>query len=194
MSYFGASGGSDFLRQHLVGQLNSLEADVRRLREAMASPDGAPEWFIDKVRNVAGHLGDGLDQRLRDEFGYRASTLAADALALALQAEIDNLRAALLDPTPEVFKSARGAANAIEEIDATIARLQHLQAFDGQLAEAARRGKEHAARYRWRKKRDDAEVAEAGGNVKKAAKLRAEAAVMLRQDWVVAFPGEQPPA
>ena len=47
---------------------------------------------------------------------------------------------------------------------------------------------------RWQKKRDEAEVAEAGGNAKKAAKLRAEAGAMFAQDWLRAFPGDAVPA
>jgi hypothetical protein len=50
------------------------------------------------------------------------------------------------------------------------------------------------ARYRAQKKLDEAEVAEAGGSTKKAAKLRAEAGAVLALDWSRAFPGEQNPA
>ncbi|MBA3319535.1 MAG: hypothetical protein H0T50_15795 [Gemmatimonadales bacterium] len=62
------------------------------------------------------------------------------------------------------------------------------------MIELERRDKERAARHRWQKKRDEAEVAEAGGNAKKAAKLRAEAGAMFAQDWLRAFPGDAVPA
>lgn len=53
--------------------------------------------------------------------------------------------------------------------------------------------KERAARYRSQKKLDEAEVAAAGGNMRKADKLRKEASVLLTQDWAQAFPGEYAP-
>jgi hypothetical protein len=56
-----------------------------------------------------------------------------------------------------------------------------------------RGGKEHVARFRAQKKLDESAVAEAGGSAKKAAKLRAEAGVVLAQDWSRYFPGEQIP-
>ncbi len=57
-----------------------------------------------------------------------------------------------------------------------------------------RQAKTRAAGYRAQKKLDEAAVAEAGGNPKKAARLRAEAVVVLLQDWAGAFPGEPAPA
>jgi hypothetical protein len=63
-----------------------------------------------------------------------------------------------------------------------------------ELRQAGRQAKERAVRHRWQKKRDEADVAEAGGNAKKAAKFRAEAGAVLAKDWPRAFPGEHSPA
>jgi len=61
-----------------------------------------------------------------------------------------------------------------------------------QFSESLRAARERVARFRWQKKVDEAEVAEAGGNEKKATKLRGEALAMLRQDWRRAFGSELP--
>jgi hypothetical protein len=37
-------------------------------------------------------------------------------------------------------------------------------------------------------------MAEAGGNLKKAEKLRREAAEVIKQDWTYVFPGEPVPS
>jgi hypothetical protein len=40
---------------------------------------------------------------------------------------------------------------------------------------------------------DDSRVAEAGGNRVKGEKYKREAEMMLKQDWTLIFPDEQPP-
>lgn len=59
-----------------------------------------------------------------------------------------------------------------------------------EVEENLRKVKERFAWYRAKKKADAAEVAEAVGETKKAEKLRAEAEVMLRQDWREVFDDE----
>jgi hypothetical protein len=53
--------------------------------------------------------------------------------------------------------------------------------------------KERFARHRTQKKLEDAKVAEAGGSLKKAERLRREAAETIKQDWDLVFPGEPIP-
>jgi hypothetical protein len=53
--------------------------------------------------------------------------------------------------------------------------------------------KERFAWNRAQKKLEDSRVAEAGGNLKKAEKLRREAAEVIKQDWTYVFPGEPVP-
>lgn len=199
MNYWPASGSgaNELMRTHFLGRIDALEQLVQRVRTAMAGPEAPPDWAITNLRSSADFLGDGLDPQahapLHAELWPRIESLRKEALEVAVQAGIrlhaDHLRAC----GDEIFKSTRGAQSAIEDINTSVQHLMALQALDGSLAEAARRGKERAARYRWKKKTDDAEVAEAGGNAKKAAKLRAEAVVVLRQDWAMAFPGELAP-
>lgn len=54
--------------------------------------------------------------------------------------------------------------------------------------------KERFAWHRTKKRLEDAKVAEAGGNFKKAERLRREAAETIRQDWALVFPGESVPS
>lgn len=57
----------------------------------------------------------------------------------------------------------------------------------------ADKAKKRAALFRYQKKMNDAEALTAKGSFQKAAGARHEALVLLRQDWELAFPGEQPP-
>jgi hypothetical protein len=81
----------------------------------------------------------------------------------------------------------------IAEANRATKELERRDKLTPELQQLVRQVKERAARYRWQKKMDEADVAEAGGNAKKAAKLRAEAGAMLAQDWPRAFPAEPIP-
>jgi hypothetical protein len=78
-------------------------------------------------------------------------------------------------------------------IDHAVAELEKRGRLTPELGQRARAAKERLARFRAQKKLDEAEVADAGGNAKKATKLRAEAGAVLAQDWPRAFPGEKAP-
>jgi len=54
--------------------------------------------------------------------------------------------------------------------------------------------KERFAWNRAQKKLEYSRVAEAGGNFKKAEKLKSEAAEIIKQDWTYVFPGEPVPS
>lgn len=58
---------------------------------------------------------------------------------------------------------------------------------------ALRAARERLVRYRWSRRMEEAEVAQAGGNAKKAATLQGEARALLKQDWLRVFPSEVPP-
>ena len=196
MNLFSVSGGGDeldWLRRHQLGRLQDVARQIERVRGVMSTPDGPPDWAIANLRGAAQSLGEGLDDRLRAEFGPQIEAVRFEAMHVADAAEIRSHSDYLRICDQDVFKSVVSARGTIEAIDESVARLRALAALDGSLAEAARRGKERAVRYRGQKRIDAAEVAEAGGNSKKGAKLRAEAAVMLRQDWAMGFPGETAP-
>jgi hypothetical protein len=61
------------------------------------------------------------------------------------------------------------------------------------IARSIREAKERGAWFRARRKLNEAEIASAAGNARKAERLRKEAAAMLEQDWRHAFPGEPAP-
>ena len=80
-------------------------------------------------------------------------------------------------------------------IDYAVSELENRGRLTSELQQRARAARGRLTRFSAQRKLDDAEAAEAGGNTKKAAKLRAEAGAVLAQDWPRAFPGEKvPPA
>jgi hypothetical protein len=90
----------------------------------------------------------------------------------------------------EPIASTAGLPRHHRAVDHTVSELEKRGRLTPELQQRARAAQERLARFRSQKKLDEAEVAEAGGNAKKAATLRAEASFVRSQDWARAFPGE----
>ena len=123
-----------------------------------------------------------------DEAERQEAATLADELEVAFaSAQLERALAEPIGSTASLPKHYRA-------IDYAVAELEKRGRLTAELQQRARAARERLARFRAQKKLDEAEVAEAGGNVKKAARLRAEANAVLAQDWPRAFPGEAPPA
>lgn len=59
--------------------------------------------------------------------------------------------------------------------------------------EDRRSAQERPAWHRAKKKLDESRVVEAGGSHIKGEKYKREAEIILKQDWTLIFPDEQPP-
>ncbi|HEY0073732.1 MAG TPA: hypothetical protein VGB77_06485 [Abditibacteriaceae bacterium] len=79
------------------------------------------------------------------------------------------------------------------QLNEATAHLESHGILTDDLRQKIRQSRERAAWHRAKKKLSEAEVAIAGGTSAKAEKLKREAAVLIAQDWSVAFPGETPP-
>lgn len=92
----------------------------------------------------------------------------------------------------ELF-SITSVKSVLDSLKISITYLDEHNLLDDKITEDIRKSKERLAWYRAKKKLADAEVAEGGGNTKKAEKLKGEAKVMLKQDWEKIFPDEDEP-
>jgi hypothetical protein len=131
---------------------------------------------------------------MRDQFAEQIAAARAATNTVADELEAAGFYGALLKARDRVIHSASTIGAIIAEVGRATSELERRGKLTPELQQLARQAKERAARHRWQKKRSEADVAEAGGNAKKAAKLRAEAGTVLAQDWLRAFPGEVPPA
>lgn len=169
-------------RDDLRRLLNELRAEVRA---RTVNP-----WHIEPLQKML----DGLDLE-----PFPAEERAAvEALAAEARAELGPAKLLACDLTIETMVDWNlvgvTSVRAVLDRAASVTKdLEALGALDEPRRLAIRRASERACRYRAVKKIDEAQVAEGGGNQKKGAKLRGEAAVMLQQDWKSAFPDEEPP-
>lgn len=92
------------------------------------------------------------------------------------------------------FTSVTAVHTALEQATRAQSLLARVAPDDVNRNALLRKAREKACWFRAAKKLGEADVADGGGNVKKASRLRGEAAVLLEQDWTLAFPGEAPPA
>jgi len=139
-------------------------------------------------------MGQRMPAALRDTFAEQIAAARTAANTVADELEAAGCYGALLKARDRVIHGASTISAIIADVERATSELERRGKLTPELQQLARQAKERAARHRWQKKRDQADVAEAGGNAKKAAKLLAEAGAMLAQDWPRAFPGEAPPA
>jgi hypothetical protein len=170
----------DWLSQGREAGTARFQEDLAAARANLEHPERIAPWDGLHLRQSAGIY--------TDDAGARREALAvADELEIGYAGvQIERALAEPITSTASLPKHHRAIGFALME-------LEKRGRLTPALRQRARAARERLARYRAQKKLDDAAVAEAGGNAKKAAKLRAEAAVVLSQDWSKAFPGEPPP-
>jgi hypothetical protein len=184
---------SDWRRQQFEDAIERLRRDLTRVRSSLADPATLNVWDPDNLRSTAESLAQWVEGALEPAYTDLCRELRSEAVELAHQAAYALVRHAIGEASTRPIHSISSAKSILASLEDARESLQRLGKLTPAHLEELRRAKERAARYRAKKLLDDAEVALAGGNAKKHAKLMAEAGVMLRQDWSEAFPGDSPP-
>jgi hypothetical protein len=183
--------------EEFIRDMNDLKRDVRR---------GAviDQWVVDNLRdsleNLCRDYPDEVVSRLASrlkEVRDQASSLVAEAGGLAKrqleeaerQRHLDNLEEAL-NRTIYNFSSVQAI---ISSADQAVSYFQKSGILTDDLKEKVRVVKKRAAWFRARKKLDEAETLIARGSKIKPEGATREAKALLKQDWRLAFPKENPP-
>lgn len=190
----GESGLDDWKLHSAEEQLEQIERTAERLEAALAVPEGLQAWDAVGLRDSVDRLEQFVDAKVRQRLATRLGKARQRAHEVANRVEVSCLRMTIQDAGTQVLHSVSSVTSILASVDDAIAALVKHGALSQEMAQAGHDAKARAARYRCDKKLAEAEVAFAGGNEKRAEKLRREASVMLAQDWVRAFPGEHPPA
>jgi hypothetical protein len=185
---------STWYARNLKTDLDELTRETERTRARLGTPEVITGWEANYLRRQADNIGQRMPATLRDQFAPQIAAARTAANTVADELEAAGCYGALLKARDRVIHGASTISAIIADVERATSELERRGKLTPELQQLARQSKERAARPRWQKKRDEADVAEAGGNAKKAAKLRAEAGAMLAQDWPRAFPGEALPA
>ena len=191
-----ANDGEDdrtWYAQNLKDDLEELTSETERTRARLGTPEVITGWEADHLRRQADNVGQRMPAAVRDTFATQIAAVRTAAHTVADDLEAAGCYGALLKARDRVIHGGSTISAIIADVERAAADLERRGKLTPELQQLARQAKERAARHRWQKKRDEADVAEAGGNAKKAAKLRAEAGAVLAQDWPRAFPGEAVP-
>ena len=168
----------------------TIERSQEQLKEMELSLDGSATenvWELPNAEQFIHQLDFSWDEELK-------KLHSAEYLRLKSQAkEIEN-RALEVFHMKALAAASDVTSISLARIKSLLRKLQAAESFfkkqgdlNNELAARFRAAWETLAWQRARKMLDDAEVAEAGGNTKKYLKLRAQAKVALRQDWVRIF-------
>lgn len=161
--------------------LSRLAETVARLRAAQTAGTLQP-WDGSTLARQADNVGHLAGKDARESMAADIQAARADAQTLAAGIEVTFQRQTLVTYSSKPIVNASSIPGIVGGIDRALAELRRLGALTAEDEAAARAGKMRAAHYRSDRKMEEAEVAAAGGNLKKAERLRAEAGVMLRQD------------
>lgn len=183
-----------YQRSRLLDEIGRLQTEMQRVRAGILDPTHQMLWDAQGLRNTAGYCGSYIDPRLEVVFRAQLASLKSEANDLADEAEVAGYIGGLQDALNQTIHNSSSVKSIISRVDEAVDQLKKRERWTDPLEQLARKAKERAVRYRSEKCIDEAEVAEAGDNVKKGAKLRKQAAVLLSQDWAQAFPSEPPPA
>jgi hypothetical protein len=180
-------------RKNALESMERIRAVIARVRTAAGEPGDQTLWTAQGLASDANNFEQFFDSSIRAEFEDEIARLRSEAKQAARDAERAAHTKMIREYATQVIHNASSVRSVVVGIDEALDSLRKLGPLPDGLTQVARQGKERAARYRSRKRLDEAEIASAGGNTKKAEKLRNEAAALLAQDWAQIFPGEQAP-
>jgi hypothetical protein len=168
---------------------DGLERDLTELRERMASlaalleRGGEPRPYeADVLRAQVESVGRSMDATERERHGDQLAAIRTEAGALITRLHQAQHRAALTKALSHPLLSAVSVTHVLAAVEQAERALRDGGGWTPELEAQAREARTRAAEFRARKKSDEADVAAAGGNTRKAERLRAEAAAMLAQD------------
>lgn len=195
-AHFEGDGSPDEMiwqRRRALDDIERLKAHIDRVRSGMLQQGASLLWDAQSLRTAADNCGSYLDPRLQGPLLPEIRILKEEAQALADEAEVLAHTGGLRELATRFIHSAASVRGIIADADAIATALRKHERYSSAHEQLWKQAKERAAHFRADKKLDEAEVAAAGGNQKKAGRLRREASVLLGQDWAQAFPSEPPP-
>ncbi|HUQ98570.1 MAG TPA: hypothetical protein VM166_03885 [Gemmatimonadaceae bacterium] len=193
---------SSLLQEFYEGSwtLESAKAELERVRqEASGMGDiirrGVPldGWRARELRRSADQLGSRWPESIRSQFAGDLNETRHLAYDAADRAEFKACTDTIDQCSSELLINAQQVLRVIRDLVDAEESLKRQERLTPDLQAQLRAAKQRCARYRAQKKLDEAEVALAGDNQRKERKLRAEAEVLLKQDWYQVFPDDPSP-
>lgn len=186
--------GGNYELEHAREVLAQIKDDAKHFANVVERGVPVDNWwtgrqFMERVDELGRRWSSELREQVAGDIAetqHIARPIARAAAAYGATSMIKEFATAPIANPQEAGRMLRDLA-AAEEL------LTRLGSNEGSVAHSLRAAREHVVRDRWRRRMEEAEVAAAGGNAKKATKLRAEAHVLLQQDWTRVFPSESPP-
>jgi DNA repair exonuclease SbcCD ATPase subunit len=173
--------------------LKGINQELTELRNKLKRNVQISMWEVESLRERADELGNEWNAASLAEFADELRKAKEEATTIADQAETSARLQVIDESLSQTIHNVSSVQSIFRQLKEASEFLESRDQLTDELKEKIRQGKERAAWYRAKKKLADADVAEAGGSHIKAPKLRKEAAVLLAQDWAVAFPDEEPP-
>jgi hypothetical protein len=172
--------------ERVTRQLDDIENQLQR---GLVTRSWEARLLRDKINDMGGYW----DRKKRKQYGEELKRVKARANALADQAEVQAQTNTINKCLTAQIVNTSSVKSILRELDHAAEELQLREQLSDDLKQKIRTAKERLAWHRAKKKLDDSRVAEAGGSRVKGEKFRREAEMMLRQDWTLIFPDEQPP-
>lgn len=161
--------------------------DVEHLREAVEELlEGKQSWFSEKLLS-------NMQQAINDA-EVVANQAEEFARAQELQMEVNRHKGNLRNNLKRPIYNYSSVQSIISTSDEALEFFEQKKLLTNEISDLVNRSKKRAAVFRYQRKLDAAETMQARGSFQKAAGARQEAAVLLKQDWEVAFPGIPVPA
>jgi hypothetical protein len=190
---YNISDARDWERERAENELKELTRRVDLAQNMLKRNTPMEMWASSSLRKMASTLGQYWSEALQTELKGKIQALKNEAIKLADELDVMMQTQALETALKAPISNSSAVGSILNQITNAVAFLSEKGHLTPDLKSKAREGQERAAWYRARKKLDEAEVAAGGGSESRAAKLKREAAVLLAQDWVRAFPDEDPP-
>ena len=167
-------------------RLRTVERSQKRLDDMERSLEvGAADsfWELPNAEQFIDQLDFAWDVELKKQHSEEYQRLKLRAVEIEERAAEAYHTRAISDALGSGIRSSMQVKSLLKRLQTAGLYFEKKGKLNEDLRARLRSALESLAWHRARKMLDDAEVAEAGGSIKKGSKLRAQAKVVLRQDW-----------
>lgn len=150
-------------------------------------------WEARLLRDKTNEMDAYWDKKKRKDHAEELKRVKERANRLADEAEMQTHTNTINKCMTAQIINASSVKSILRDLDHAAEELRLRDKLSAELNQKIRSAKERLAWHRAKKKLDESSVAEAGGSLNKSEKYKREAEMILKQDWTLIFPDEQPP-
>ena len=183
----------EFSEEYVLRDIQDFENKLVDMENCIAQNVKISEWKFQRLPDQAERLWKFWSKGVRENHTNDIKRLKTEAKRIAKLGEMTSYLRVVEQMMNLPLNTVSSVHKVIQQLENCVAYFEKNGSLTDEIEAKIEKGKNRAVWHRAKKKLAEAEIAEAGCRSSRAIKLKNEAAILLSQDWEVAFPGTMAP-